>query len=84
MYRQIVGNMKNDVYIVMQVHKNRRSFCDAFASLEKANNRFEELTKYFEDINKVAHRDWTTSSIPSQVRVYIIGDITLYLCKEEI
>lgn len=76
--------MKTDIYIIMQVHKNRRSFCGAFTSLEEANSRFEKLVKYFEDTNKVTHRDWTTSSIPSQVRVYIIGDITLYLCKEEI
>lgn len=71
-----------DIYIVMQVHKQYRSFCDVFTSLEEADAKFEELLKYFKELNKVQPRGWTTKSIPSQIKVSIIGDITLYLCKE--
>ena len=73
-----------DIYVVMQVHKQYRSFCDVFTSFKEANNRFEELFKHFKELNKVTPQGWTTTSIPSQIKVYRIGDITLYLCKESI
>ena len=71
-----------DIYVVMQVHKRYRSFCDVFTSFEEANNRFEELLKYFEDVNNVQTKVWSSKDIPSQLKVYVIGDVTLYLCKE--
>lgn len=80
------NNMKKkitiDIYSVMQVHNQYRCFCNVFISFEEANARFEELLKYFKELNKVQPRGWTTNSIPSQIKVSIIGDITLYLCKE--
>lgn len=71
-----------DIYVVMQVHKRYRSFCDVFTSFEEANNRFEELLKYFEDVNNVPTKVWSSKNIPSQLKVYVVGDVTLYLCKE--
>lgn len=80
------NNMKKkatiDIYVVMQTHKQYRSFCNVFTSFEEADAKFEELLKYFKELNKVQPRGWTTKSIPSQIKVSIIGDITLYLCKE--
>lgn len=80
------NNMKKkitiDIYVVMQVHKQYRSFCEVFTSFEEADAKFEELLKYFKELNKVQPRGWTTETIPSQIKVSIIGDITLYLCKE--
>ena len=73
-----------DVYVVMQVHKQYRSFCNVFTSFEEANDRFEMLLAYFEEINETQSRDWTSSNIPSQLKVSVIEDITLYLCKETI
>lgn len=71
-----------DIYTVMQVHNRYRSFCDVFTSFEEADTRFEELLKYFKKLTKVQPREWTTKTIPSQIKVSIIGDTTLYLCKE--
>lgn len=71
-----------DIYVVMQVHARYRDFCDVYTSFEEADNRFEQLLKTFEDINKVKAEDWTTLNIPSQIKVSIINDTTLYLCKE--
>lgn len=80
------NNMKKkatiDIYVVMQVHKTHRSFCGVFTSFKEANARFETLLKNFEKIYKVQPRDWTIECLPSQIKVFIIGDITLYLCKE--
>ena len=73
-----------DIYVVMQVHKQYRSFCNVFTSFEEANDRFEMLLAYFEKINETQSRDWTSSNIPSQLKVSVIEDITLYLCKETI
>ena len=71
-----------DIYVVMQVHNRFRSFCDVFTSFEEADARFEALLKYFKELNKVQPKGWTAKSIPSQIKVSIIGDMTLYLCKE--
>ena len=71
-----------DIYVVMQVHERCRDLCDIYTSFEEADNRFEQLLKTFEDINKVKAEGWTTPNVPSQIKVSIIGDITLYLCKE--
>lgn len=71
-----------DIYVVMQVHERCRDFCDVYTSFEEADNRFEQLLKTFEDINNVKAEDWTTPNIPSQIKVSIINDTTLYLCKE--
>lgn len=71
-----------DIYVVMQTHKQYRSFCNVFTSFEEADARFEALLNHYESINKVQPRGWTTETIPSQIKVSIIGDITLYLCKE--
>lgn len=80
------NNMKKkatiDIYVVMQVHKTHRSFCDVFTSSAEANTRFEALVKYFKEVNKAQPQDWTAKSIPYQLKVSIIGDMTLYLCKE--
>lgn len=80
------NNMKKkitiDIYSVMQVHKQYRSFCEVFTSFEEADAKFEELLKYFKELNKVQPKGWTAKSIPYQIKVSIIGDITLYLCKE--
>lgn len=80
------NNMKKkatiDIYVVMQTHKQYRSFCNVFTSFEEADARFEALLNHYESINKVQPRGWTTETIPSQIKVSIIGDITLYLCKE--
>lgn len=80
------NNMKKkktiDIYVVMQVHKTHRSFCGVFTSFKEANSRFEMLLKNFKKIYKVQPRDWTIECLPSQIKVFIIGDITLYLCKE--
>lgn len=86
-FKQIKNNnmkkkMTIDIYVVMQMHKQYRSFCDVFTSFEEADAKFEELLKYFKEFNKVQPRGWTTKSIPSQIKVSIIGDTTLYLCKE--
>ena len=66
----------------MQVYERCRDFCDVYTSFEEADNRFKQLLKTFEDINNVKAEGWTTPNIPSQIKVSIIGDITLYLCKE--
>ena len=73
-----------DIYVVMQVHEQDRDFCDVYTSFEEADNRFEQLLKLFEDINKVKAKGWTTPNVPSQIKVSIIKDTTLYLCKESI
>ena len=71
-----------DIYVVMQVHKTHRAFCGVFTSFEEANTRFEILLKNFKKIYKVQPIEWTIECLPSQIKVFIIGDITLYLCKE--
>lgn len=71
-----------NIYVVMQVHKNYRSFCDIFTSFEEADNRFEELLNYYKHIEKVQPIGWTTETIPYQLKVSIIKDVVLYLCKE--
>ena len=71
-----------DIYVIMEVHKRYRSFCDVFTSFEEANNRFEELLKHYEKVKNVPTKVWNSKSIPSQLKVYVIGDVTLYLCKE--
>ncbi len=84
-FRKIMKMKKTiDIYIVMQVHERCRDFCDVYTSFEEADNRFEQLLKTFEDINKVKAEGWTTPNIPYQLKVSRIGDITLYLCKESI
>lgn len=72
------------VYTILQAHRKYRSFCDVFSTLEKAEERFEELVKYFEQTHNTKARDWTTKSIPSQIKVLIIDTIVLYLCEEEV
>lgn len=72
------------VYTVLQAHREYRSFCDVYSTLEKAEERFEELVKYFEQVSNTKARDWTTKSIPSQIKVLIIDTIILYLCEEEV
>ena len=82
-FRKIMKKKKTiDIYVVMQVHKQYRSFCNVFTSFEEANARFEGLLNHYETIYKVQPREWTTECLPSQIKVFIIGDITLYLCKE--
>ena len=82
-FRKVMKKKKTiDIYVVMQVHKTHRSFCGVFTSFEEANTRFEILLKNFKKIYKVQPREWTIECIPSQIKVFIIGDITLYLCKE--
>lgn len=82
-FRKVMKKKKTiDIYVVMQVHKTHRSFCGVFTSFEEANTRFEILLKNFKKIYKVQPRDWTIECLPSQIKVFIIGDITLYLCKE--
>lgn len=80
------NNMKKkttiDIYVVMQTHKTHRSFCGVFTSFEEANARFEALLEYFKKFYKVQPKGWTIECLPSQIKVSIIGDITLYLCKE--
>lgn len=80
------NNMKKkatiDIYVVMQVHKTHRSFCGVFTSFKEANARFETLLKNFKNIYKVQPKKWTIECLPSQIKVFIIGDITLYLYKE--
>ena len=71
-----------DIYVVIQVHERWRDFCDVYTSFEEADNRFEQLLKTFEDINKVKAKGWTSPTAPSQIKVSRIGDTTLYLCKE--
>lgn len=82
-FRKIIKKKKTiDIYVVMQVYERCRDFCDVYTSFEEADNRFKQLLKTFEDINNVKAEGWTTPNIPSQIKVSIIGDITLYLCKE--
>ena len=82
-FRKVMKKKKTiDIYVVMQVHNRCRDFCDVYTSFEEADNRFEQLLKTFEDINNVKAEDWTTPNIPSQIKVSIINDTTLYLCKE--
>ena len=82
-FRKVMKKKKTiDIYVVMQVHKEYRSFCGVFTSFEEANTRFEILLKNFKKIYKVQPREWTIECLPSQIKVFIIGDITLYLCKE--
>lgn len=80
------NNMKKkttiDIYVVMQTHKQYRSFCNVFTSFEEADDRFEKLLNHYETIYKIQPKGWTIESLPSQIKVSIIGDITLYLCKE--
>lgn len=71
-----------DIYVVMQTHKQYRSFCSVFSSFEEADARFEGLLNHYKNIHKIQPKGWTTKSIPSQIKVSVIGDITLYLCKE--
>ena len=82
-FRKVMKKKKTiDIYAVMQVHDRCRDFCDVYTSFEEADNRFEQLLKTFEDINNVKAEGWTTPNIPSQIKVSIIKDTTLYLCKE--
>lgn len=82
-FRKIIKKKKTiDIYVVMQVYERCRDFCDVYTSFEEADNRFKQLLKTFEDINNVKAEGWTTPNVPSQIKVSIIGDITLYLCKE--
>ena len=82
-FRKVMKKKKTiDIYIVMQVHERCRDFCDVYTSFEEADNRFEQLLKTFEDINNVKAEDWTTPDVSSQIKVSIIKDTTLYLCKE--
>ena len=82
-FRKVMKKKKTiDIYIVMQVHERCRDFCDVYTSFEKADNRFKQLLKTFEDINEVKAIGWTTPNVPSQIKVSIIKDTTLYLCKE--
>lgn len=74
--------MSINIYVVMQVHNKYGSSCNVFTSFEEANARFEELLKYFENFNNIHPKDLISNSIPSQIKVSVIGDITLYLCKE--
>lgn len=84
-FRKVMKKKKTiDIYVVMQVHERYRDFCDVYTSFEEADNRFEQLLKTIEDINKVKAEGWTTTDVPSQLKVSRIGDITLYLCKESI
>lgn len=71
-----------DIYVVMQTNDKHRSFCNVFTSFEEADAKFEELLKYFKEVKNIQPKGWTTNSIPSQIKVSIIGNITLYLCKE--
>lgn len=71
-----------DIYVVMQINDKHRSFCYVFTSFEEADAKFEELLKYFKEVKNIQPKGWTTNSIPSQIKVSIIGNITLYLCKE--
>lgn len=70
-----------------------RSFCQAYASLEEANARFDYLLNYFVKLSKpLKVRDWTIEAVPSQLRVAIISnvfenkpdDYIIYLTKHEI
>lgn len=82
-FRKVMKKKKTiDIYVVMQVHERWRDFCDVYTSFEEADNRFEQLLKTFEDINKVKAKGWTSPTAPSQIKVSRIGDTTLYLCKE--
>lgn len=82
-FRKVMKKKKTiDIYAVMQVHDRCRDFCDVYTSFEEADNRFEQLLKTFEDINNVKAEGWTTPNVPSQIKVSIINDTTLYLCKE--
>lgn len=84
-FRKVMKKKKTiDIYVVMQVHDRCRDFCDVYTSFEEADNRFEQLLKTFEDINNVKAQGWTTPDVPSQIKVSIIKDTTLYLCKESI
>lgn len=71
-----------DIYVVMQVSKRYGIFCDVFTSLEEAYKRFEELLKHYEDINNIKSKIWRNISIPSQIKVSSIKNVTLYLYKE--
>ena len=71
-----------DVYVVMQVHKQYRSFCNVFTSFEEANNRFEELLKSYEYTYDTKANVCNFKGFPSQLKIYIVGAVTLYLCKE--
>lgn len=79
MKKKIIKN----IFVVMQVHEQYRSFCEVYTSFEEANNRFEELLNHFKNFNKAQPKGWTTKSIPSQIKVSVIGDTTLYLCREK-
>lgn len=86
-FKQIKDNIMKkkttiDIYSVMQTHTQYRCFCEVFTSFEEADARFKELLKYFKELNKVQPRGWTTETIPSQIKVSVIEDTTLYLCKE--
>lgn len=71
-----------DIYVIMEVHKRYRSFCDVFTSFEEANNRFEELLKSYEYTYDVKANVCNFKGFPSQLKIYIVGPVTLYLCKE--
>lgn len=71
-----------DIYVIMEVHKRYRSFCDVFTSFEEANNRFEELLKSYEYTYDVKANVCNFKGFPSQLKIYIVGAVTLYLCKE--
>ena len=53
-----------DIYVVMQVHKQYRSFCDVFTSFEEANKKFEELFKYFKELMRILLIAYISLSVP--------------------
>lgn len=71
-----------DIYVVMLVHKQYRSYCNVFTSFKEADTRFEILLNHFKRIYGVQPKELISESIPSQLKVSVIGDTTLYLCKE--
>lgn len=71
-----------DIYTVMQTSEKNRDLCYNFTSFEEANKEFEKLLQMWENVNKVKAKGWTSPAAPYQLKVYCIGDITLYLCKE--
>lgn len=82
-FRKVMKKKKTiDIYVIMEVHKKYRSFCDVFTSFEEANNRFEELLKSYEYTYDVKANVCNFKGFPSQLKIYIVGAVTLYLCKE--
>ena len=73
-----------DIYTVMQTSKKDRDLCYNFTSFKEANKQFEKFAQMLEKANNVKAKDWISPAAPYQLKVYNIGDITLYLCKESI